>query len=151
MTTQAPQDLIVRPARESDLAYVRASWCSSWTEHATVRTIQRASPGEIQKRWWSLIASLISVGKVLVAVHPDAPEHVIGWLCYEPTTPRRLHYCHVRRTFQRLGVATRLLQEAGIDLHDPKAHVLYSHRTQASDRIRTPDCWRCEGWLLIGV
>lgn len=151
MSTEAPQGLVVRPAKREDLGYVRASWCSSYAEHTAVRMLSHAPPSEIQKRWWSLTESLCQTGRVLVAVHPEAPDHVIGWLCYEPTTPRRLHYCHVRRTFQRLGIASRLLAEAGVDLHDTQTPVQYSHRTQASDRIRTPDCWRCESWLLIGV
>lgn len=119
-------------------AFVVRSWLASF------RSSDWAGPipnNEYERVYTDAINQLLARGaEVLVAVNPDHPDHILGWLCHERTRDDQpvVHYVYVksrwRRAKQRFGtaqgVAESLFAAAGID---PKARFFYTYRT---DRAR---------------
>lgn len=135
--------MVIRRMVPQDVAYIRSSWLASYYEHGVRRP---TFPGrEYRERWGRIIAALLSSAKVWVAVAQDDNSVILGWACVESET--RIHYIHVVHSFQRWGVATALLSQAGVN---PAARVLYSHRTTDSDR-GVPSHWEYCPWLLLGI
>lgn len=147
-------ELIFRRASPAELEYVRDSWVKSYRERTTVRLVKAMPQKEMTERWSAVVRGLTSDPcKVLVAEHSATLGFIVGWICFEPPArgcPTVLHYVHVRRPEQRVGVANDLLAAAGID-RSSTTPVWYSHRTSCSDCIRVPDSWEFRPWLVIGV
>ena len=139
--------LLIRDATADDLTWVRSSWVSSYHDHTTHCLIRRMPSAEYYYRWRSLVADLLQRATTRVAYHTAAPDTVLGWVCYQPGTPLRLHYLHVRQSAQHRGLARELLDAAGAGAAVP---CWYSHRTTFSD-ARCPDGWEFKPWMLIGV
>lgn len=55
--------------------------------------------------------------RVLVAVHPEEPDTIMGWVCWEPPGdhPLSLHYLYVKKIVRRNGVGAALLEAALAD------------------------------------
>lgn len=140
--------LIIRSATADDLVWVRCSWLSSYRDHTAHRVVRQMPGGEYGTRWRRTIARLLDSAHTLVCAHSDAPDTVLGWLCYEDGDPPRIHYVHVRREVQRRHIARDLLDAANID---PSKPCWYSHRTTCSDLVAVPSHWEWQPWLVIGV
>ena len=72
----------------------------------------------------AIIESLIDQSQTLVASNINDEDQLIGYICFEKTTPPILHYLYVKKIFRRLGVAKQMLKQ--IDQGDL---LLYSHKT----------------------
>jgi GNAT superfamily N-acetyltransferase len=143
--------LQIRDATSDDLVWVRSSWLDSYRQHTTHRLVRQMPAAEYFQRWRSVIAGLLEDARVIVAIHPKAPDTVCGWACFAAHgMPFRLHYVHVRERLQHKGVARELLEYAGAFGPDARP-VLYSHRTTFSDSMKLPDHWLFRPYLLIGV
>lgn len=137
--------VLIHPATTEDLVWVRCSWLASYRDHTAHRMV-RSMPGcEYSQRWRRVIAAMLESCSTMVASHSQAPDTVLGWVCYEPG---RLHYVHVRREVQRKHIARDLVDAAGFDATRP---LLYSHRTTCSDLIPMPAHWEWAPWLVIGA
>lgn len=108
-------------------AFVSKSWLASF------RSSDWAGPvpnNLFEQVYADAIRQLLERGaQVLVACNPDAPDHVLGWICFERTRDDRpvVHYMYTKSLFRRRGVARSLLAAAGID---PKARFFYTYRTE---------------------
>jgi GNAT superfamily N-acetyltransferase len=64
---------------------------------------------------------------IAVACSEDDPDQIIGWVAWEPDSPRLL-FLYVKSPFRRFGIATALLAETGLPddfvycLKPPRAH-----------------------------
>jgi ribosomal protein S18 acetylase RimI-like enzyme len=80
---------------------------------------------------------------LLGACDPDDLDVILGYVCYESARRKRdpyvLHFVYVKGGFRRLGIGSRLLREAGIDLSED---VVVSHRTEHLFK-----CWPEVKWL----
>jgi GNAT superfamily N-acetyltransferase len=55
--------------------------------------------------------------RILIAVYPDAPDKIRGWICYaerEGFPVPVLHYVYVKHTWRKLGVARQLMMAADL-------------------------------------
>lgn len=50
-------------------------------------------------------------GQVLIACHPDDPDVIFGWMSHEAS---ELRFVYVKRTLRGCGIATELLESAGM-------------------------------------
>lgn len=102
--------LPVRPARESDAAFIIDSWKRSYeprnvdVDHYRVemtRTIRR------------LIGRPDS--DTLVAYDPSDDDHLVGFACFTNYGARaELHYIYVKQDFRGKGIARRLLDGVNV-------------------------------------
>jgi GNAT superfamily N-acetyltransferase len=89
---------------------------------------------------------------LLGACDPDDLDVILGYVCYEPAVSWEvpsllsglkwrdvLHFVYVKGGFRRMGIGSRLLREAGIDLLED---VVVSHRTEHLFK-----CWPEVKWL----
>lgn len=99
--------LPVRPARESDMAFVAMSWRASFEpRHAFDRE-------EFREEMDRVIRRLCSRGHVRIAHAPDDDDHLIGFAAYS-ADGRELHYIYVKQDFRGKGIARALLKDASI-------------------------------------
>lgn len=142
---QAPQDLVIRPLREDERLYVLVSWRDSYHDHHS----DHICPRDKIKRCWGcgVIDRLLDKSEVLVACHRDSPDVVLGYVVFQsaPDGALVIHYCHVKRAFQRLGIATALIDAA---TSAPHSHVEYTHETHFMRFIFRTD-WRPAKWRLL--
>lgn len=92
-----------------------------------------ALPNNIYKpAYFESIRQLVSRGaRVVCAVNPDKPDHVLGWLCFEQTSDGVpvVHYVFVKPLYRKRGIARSLFDAAGID---PSARFFYTFKTPAA-------------------
>lgn len=106
---------VFRDATQSDMRLVVDSWSK------TMLGVSDANPrglGPLAKmnrgRYFAAQKDLI--GRILaapgvvarVAAPPDAPEHVMGWICAAPEL-RILHFLYVSHSYRRFGLASALI------------------------------------------
>ena len=141
---QATQDLILRPLMEDERLYVLVSWRDSYHDHHS----DHICPRDKIKRCWGygVIDRLLDKGEVIVACHRDAPDVALGYVVFQRDGDGIiLHYCHVKKSFQRFGIATALIDSA---ISTDHSWVEYTHETQFSRYIHRPN-WRPAKWRLL--
>lgn len=109
----------VRPALESDKAFVHSSWFQSyWKNHAIDKI-----PREVyNKHQDSLIDSLLARSYISVAYIPEVPDEILGWSVVEGHT---LHWAYVKSLYRKNGIARMVI---------PVGLKYYSHSTNAPGR-----------------
>jgi len=143
-------EFVLREAGQPDMPYVLSSWISSYRDHTLSRLVRAIPSPEYHPRWNRIAQDLIARSRVLLAAAPEDESVILGWICFEESRPRRLHYLHVKRAFQRLGLARALMAAADIDLRD-ETPVLYSHKTTPLEACRPPQSWTFAPWMLLGA
>lgn len=97
-------DLTLRPGEARDRAYVHSTWMHSYQHSRVAHDL-----GERYTRVWrKVIDDLLERSTLVIAYQNDAPDIIIGWLCFEPESAL-LHYVYVRGALHRFGVASVLL------------------------------------------
>jgi hypothetical protein len=118
----------IRLAEASDLPLVYNSWKRSY--RTSKRTLHIASkdyyPGHQR-----IIERVLARATTLVACGPLEPDQLYGWLCFE--APQTIHYCFVKSTYRRMGIAGQLAKEAGIKADKP---VTITHWHETCDTLR---------------
>ena len=132
----------IRPSDDDDRAFVIDSWARSFGHF-----VPSVPPPEIARHTWyrmhrAGIRDVLHNSRVqlIIAVHPEAPETIMGWACWEPPGkfPLQLHYVLVKDYARRQGVGSALL-EAALANVDARGY-RESHRTppgRALLRMRT--------------
>lgn len=130
-----------RPVTAPDLPFVIRSFLESWagTEHAIeVRRelgIERPALLDAVRR---LLAAVLARGfAVTVACDPEDPDTLYGYVVHRGNV---CAWLYVRSTARRLGVATRLMAEAGFVPGRPLTAVFA--------RIATISEARRKGWVV---
>jgi Acetyltransferase (GNAT) family len=104
---------MVREPVDDDLPYL----FSTYLECLRKESAQHGQiPGHIffpnQRR---VFEGILRHGRVLVACLDEGPAAIVGWLSYieDPLNPA-LHFVYTKHPFRRMGVATTLLEAAGL-------------------------------------
>lgn len=117
----------VRQAREDDTNFLLATWLKSYRIIAhddAINPVVSRIPGQTYFKGQELaIKRILKSAQVLIAHDREDPAFIYGYMVFEPG---KIHYAYVKGSFRRLGVATELLKESGLDT----AHALeFSHHT----------------------
>lgn len=102
---------MIRPAEESDLDYVYATWAHG--------VVSGKRLGSMRTRYLlAQVNDAMEQARVIVDVRPGKrPEgDIVGWLCYTPLRSTGVvHWVYVRKTHRGNGIARGLLDAAGVD------------------------------------
>lgn len=114
--------------RAHDEPWVYSSWLSSYRHSPTVRGIPN---DRYYRKTHDRCELLLERSKVYVARPRGWPEGITGWLCveYAPEVVA-VHFAHVKREYQRMGVCSALLAVA-IDGHDERK--VFTHALPPGD------------------
>jgi GNAT superfamily N-acetyltransferase len=112
----------------TDENFVFHSWLQSHAEDAKKQV--HTGPVHKRKRWainpqlyYEAVRPVLRriVGhedtRILMAVYPDAPDKIRGWICYaerEGSPVPVLHYVYVKHGWRKLGVAHQLMVAADL-------------------------------------
>ena len=111
-------DLSIRLATSRDLPFIFSSWLESYRKESGVRnTIYFREHHKLLER-------LLTRSVVFVATPSDDPELIAAYIVYEEGV---LHWVYTRHSMRHLGLATKLVEKAGI-----VAPFFYSHKTPTS-------------------
>lgn len=108
----------IRRGEPGDLPFVFNSWLQSSAESAWGRSMRRRV---YFRRHHSVIQRLLKRAELWVAVLPEAPDVILGWMVAEPEA-KRLHYVYVKESWRGFSIARSLLE------HLPEVST-YTHRT----------------------
>jgi hypothetical protein len=104
--------LRIRPAEHEERKLAYATW---WQQMANLRP-QLTPMGLWRRGCQKDVSRTLDHSNVLVAVHDDDPEDVLGLVCYGGTSTRvLLHFVYVKFHVRKWGIAKRLLQAAAKD------------------------------------
>lgn len=101
-----PDGLLLRPFRDSDLPYVRDTWARG---AANVFPWSVLGSGVVHQRLRPAIDRLMAAGNTIVCHTEDDPDTIAGYVCHSGDV---LHWVHVKRVLQGVGVCRALLAEA---------------------------------------
>lgn len=135
----------IRQATESDRHYIINTWLRSYREHSTWKLLYYMPEKEYNIRYRRIILSILQSPNVTISIltPSDDDSLILGYAVYEPTT---LHYIHIRKEFQKLGLAKLLISH----LFDGR-NMRYSHQTKPFQaRFRVED-WSFTPWLILGI
>lgn len=112
---------IVRKARESDMGYVKASWCRDAYEltrdRPSLYTLFRPLFESVQAR-------ILKSASVLVVTDHEDHDLLFGCCVYETSEAPVLHYVAIKRAFRQQGLATSMLKQAGFASGQPAIYSL---------------------------
>lgn len=145
----------VRPARSSELALISDSWVRAFSPAVRKGPLGDAyvSVGAPRRDtkiapnlWWAshrgIVSGILEACAVVVAVHPDHPDAVLGWIAFEaglgegqePTLT--LHFAWVRKSARRKGIGSRLLESVLKTVpEDVAPRIRLSHSTPDGERL----------------
>jgi GNAT superfamily N-acetyltransferase len=141
-------EISLRQMTEIDFSFVLASWLRNYKSNSSfAMRIKKA----IYYAFHEPIAKHIlrkPTTRTLVAYATESEEVTIGFLVYEilPRDHHVIHFCYVKPAFRRMGIASRLFQESGLNLTQCE----YSHRTYDFDDMKKENenfKKRCEGLI----
>ena len=113
-----PARIDIRPITPEDLGYVLKSWMGAEANH--VSDYERACGFDLGHR--EVVLKIIQSGEVWLAVKPDRPESILGFVCVESVreddgiggiaTYGVMHAVYVRSSARRRTVAAQLIDFA---------------------------------------
>lgn len=145
----------LRPAQPDELALLADSWVRSFgpqprkgplgDAYMTIG-VPRCDTKIAPNVWWEahrqVVAGLLEAAAVIVAVHPDHPAAVLGWIAFEaglgageePTLT--LHFAWVRRDARRQGIGGKLLEAVLHTVPDDVApRIRLTHSTPDGEQL----------------
>jgi GNAT superfamily N-acetyltransferase len=106
--------LVLREATEDDRPYI----ASTYLKHFRTQHPQKFIPTKLYFRGQEPIKDyLLARARCVLAVFPEAPDEIVGFLLYEDVMEGFvLHYCYTRDQFRRRGIGRTLLDAvAGVN------------------------------------
>ena len=97
-----------RQLRESDLGFLFNSWLKSYREYdnSWAKTIPSSIYFEQHKK---VLIGILKISRAVVACSKEDPNQVYGYLVYQPAGRIViLHYCYVKKSFRRFGIAAKM-------------------------------------------
>lgn len=92
-------DVLTREATRKDLPFLFDSYWRSYVAYA-------GRPRESAlMRLRDRFSGLWLRAKFILAVNPESPEHILGWVCYEGPV---IHYAYVKAAYRNQGLAQML-------------------------------------------
>ena len=136
----------LRQSTDNDRNYLINTWLRSYREHSTWGFIHKMPEKQYNIRYRQVILSILALPHVRVDIMTpaDDPELILGYAVTEPAT---LHYCHIKKAYQRLGLSKLLIGH----LLDGRT-VKYSHITTPFQKAYKIDSlpWEYCPYLILG-
>lgn len=95
---------MIRPARASDLNFIKSSFFESSRDSAVAASM---TPELYRRRWTSLVDRLVARYGVTVLADDESPDVILGWMLHDGA--HLVVYVFVREDFRRQGHARELL------------------------------------------
>lgn len=125
----------IRDYETPDEAFIFSSWLNNY--RATSQFAKRVRNSVFYFWHHKVVTRILArlTTRIYVAVSPDAPDVILGWICVEASTVkipdfkdhnRVLHYIFVKPEFRRFGIAKKLFEAAHLT-QDTKAY--FTHWT----------------------
>lgn len=128
MTNELP--ITIRPALESDVAFIFRSWLKSYKNSWFAKNIENTI---YYSEHHKVLERLMSEKTVLIACNSDDTDQIYGFMCCEKTEGINvIHFIYVKHVFRNMGIAKRLLEVQG---HDPKTAGVYTHHTRIAEKL----------------
>lgn len=105
------QQIEIRDVTKEDINFILATWLRSY-RHAS-QFAKKISNAIYYKWHHKVIERIIDRGGEILVAHPlGEPDVILGYLCTELQTDNKrvVHYCYVKKTFRKMGVAKSLLE-----------------------------------------
>lgn len=99
----------IRRAIAGDFNFIMNSWTESYRRSPFAKHIPKYT---FHTNHHDLMEAAIDQSNVLCAVSKDNPDQIFGWVCFEPTETKILHYIYVKHPFRDLGIARKLLEQS---------------------------------------
>lgn len=127
----------IQPATPGDLNFIRSSWLRSFAGSHLARHAGPAYwPGHTLVR-----DRLLEECPPIVARMQDEPTSICGWACFGPDV---VHYVFVRQRWQRLGIASMLLEPFA-----DRERVFYTHKTRDLGMVKMPEAWIYNPYMAL--
>lgn len=107
------EEIKIRNLRAEDKPFIINSWLKSYKEQPFAKDI----PKDIYYKFHSeIIRDILNreTTKVLLAVATEDEDVIVGYVVLEEGRINIFHYIYVKRAFNNLGIAKRLIKESGI-------------------------------------
>jgi GNAT superfamily N-acetyltransferase len=119
----------IRPARESDTAFIVDAWKKSFEGAPAVRGADRE---HYRIEMTRAIRRLCDRGHIRIATAPDDEDHLLGFAAFTRADDgAELHYVYVKQDFRGLGIARKLVADLNVTSY-----------TFASNSARPRKGWR---------
>ena len=152
---QPGTELLIRPLELGgrETGFVLDSWSRAvardpiWRVEVGRRGVARTPiPPSLSLYYHDIILKKILTNcTLLVACDPEDPDVIWGYVAFDPKDPV-LHFVYVKGAFRRMGIGTRLLNEARLMLDEP---VIVSHRTEGLFKAWPNVKWRWNPYRMM--
>ena len=152
---QPGAELLVRPLELGgrETGFVLDSWSRAvardpiWRVEVGRRGVARTPiPPSLSLYYHDIILKKILTNcTLLVACDPEDTDVIWGYVAFDQVDPV-LHFVYVKGAFRRMGIGTRLLNEARLMLDEP---VIVSHRTEGLFKAWPNVKWRWNPYRMM--
>ncbi len=137
------QPILLRPARDSDLAFVFQTWLKDFSHGPVARSMDPRIYNHEQSR---VIRRLVKDAALVIACDEEQQDTILGWGCgelwthdpvgsgleMEGPTGAVVHYLYVSLQFRKRAIAARTLAHlVGEDAIAGRIPLFYSHLPEA--------------------
>lgn len=132
MRSDATSQLKIREYQPGDEAFLYATWLKAYRHSSEFA--RRIRDVVFFERHHQAIEGILKRPRVsvLVACLDDSHDTILGYLVTERYNDRPvIHYCYVKLSFRRMGVASALLDVARVSPNES----LFSHRAGEDDMV----------------
>ncbi len=136
------------------MSYVLGSWAKASHSHLqAAHFLSKQGPAPNYQVYRRLFADIqdriLDAATLIVACDDEDPDTLLGYCIYEDgkeDTPPVLHYLQTKRDLMRKGIASALLDHAGIDRAGP---CIYTFTSPIQGKTPTPEHWmHVPHWLI---
>ena len=152
---QPGAELLIRPLELGgrETGFVLDSWSRAvardpiWRVEVGRRGVARTPiPPSLSLYYHDIILKKILTNcSLLVACDPEDTDVIWGYVAFDQVDPV-LHFVYVKGAFRRMGIGTRLLNEARLMLDEP---VIVSHRTEGLFKAWPNVKWRWNPYRMM--
>lgn len=127
--------ITIREVCEDDVALILNSWLKSYRNSPGITTCPNDIYFSETMGQKAKIMKLLAECDTSVACDPNDPSQVYGWATWElmPDTTSVIHYCYVKQSYRRQGIARALASHAGAA---PGTPFWITHTTPVIDALR---------------
>ncbi len=127
-------EILVRTATDDDIDFITSSWLESMRHTGYM---SESVPNEVfYKQHHKVIEGLLPDSLCVVACNADDPSQIFGWICASIVDGMLcIHYCYVKQSFRRFGLASRLLKLLRDTQNVASNILLTTHWTRMSKKL----------------
>lgn len=124
-----PSEWKIRLAAGPDLNFIYSTWLNSYRTDSYFGQSTRKSV--FYDKYNEIVDAILAKPSTtaLVAALPNELNVILGYLIFEPNI---LHYCFVKESWQRAGIAKSLAAAAFLN---PRGAVSFTHRTRWAEPV----------------